>query len=360
MTVEFRVTSQYQDLNEIALERNASEEWRKALEVKPSIGRIAKLRGRLPTVNDIPDILYDLSDFEGVYMSEDDLLGRLSKLAELEATYYPLAQNLGTNAALSSGQYERIPDFIDVAKDTVARIVWVRWKPQKGEDFIDLHRKIIHGLKRTLLFGWNRSFLLRPFSHIENYELARSTPVHEVDNKSPQVKPIYRLRAAARHLSLPSVIAGIEKARPVERIASLALMGYYPDGRGFIGVAKEIGIKRETLSEALDRAGEVLLDTQNGEFPQRGIREIVDHLIAEGVKRYPSGKNVERTNPRLKLFELQDIPTGLSTMEKRIVNLAILHKKGVLVYSSDDIAEKVGSSKPVVCRVIKKVAETVH
>lgn len=360
MSVEFRATSDFRELAQIAEQRNASPEWREVLEIKPSIGRVVKLRGRLPTATDIPDILFDLTDFAGISMSHKELLKHLSKLAEIETTYYPLAENLGARAAISSGLYEKIPDFIDVAKDLTARIVWVRWRPEKGEDFIDLHRKIIHQLKRGLVFGWNRNFSHEPFSYLENYELVRSTPVQEIDNKSPQARPIFRLRAAARHLSLPSVIAGIEKAKPVERIASLALMGYYPDGRGFTEVAKEIGVKRETLSEALDRASDVLIQTQNGVLPQRGIREIVEDLIETAVMRYPSGKNVQRTNPRLRLFELEEMPTGISAREKEIVFLATQHRNGTLIYSSEDIAGKVGSSKPIVCRVIKRVAGFAH
>jgi len=356
MSIEFRVTSQYQDLKEIAYERNASDEWREVFEVKPSIGRVIKLRGRLPTAADIPDILYDLSDFAGISITPEALFGHLSKLTGLEVTYYPLAENLGARAALSCGEHERIPDFIDVAKELTARIVWVRWKPEKGQDFIDLHRKIIHQLKKGLVFGWNRNFSHQPFSYLEKHELTKATPVHDVNNNSPQQRPIFRLRATTRHLSLPSVIAGIEKARPVERIASLTLMGYYPDGGGFTGVAEKIGVKRETLSEALDRASDVLVQTQNGVLPRRGIRKIVEDLIETGVMRYPSGKNVQRTNPRLRLFELGEAPTGLSAREKEIVFLATRHKKGTLIYSSEDIAGKVGSSKPIVCRVIKRVA----
>ncbi len=356
MSIEFRITSEFGDLSKIAEERNASPEWRKIFEIKPSIGRIVKLRGKLPTAIDIPDILYDLSDFSGINISPVELLEPLSKLAELEATYYHLAENLGTRAALSCGEYERIPDFIDLAKDLTAWIVWVRWKPHRGEDYIVLHRKIVHQLKQGLILGWSRAFQHRPFSYFEKYELERGTSFQEVENKSPQVKPIFRLRAATNHLALPSIIAGLENVYPLERIASLALMGYYPDGRGLVGVAKEIGVKKETLSAALDRASEILIQTKNGITPRKSLRRIVEELKQVPIIRYPSGKNVERTNPRLKLFGISKLPENLSSRERKIISFAIRHKEGVLIYSSKDIADKIGASKSMVCRVIKRAA----
>ena len=358
MSVEFRITSAFQDLTEIAYERNTSEEWRRVFGVKPSIGRIVKLRGRLPAALDIPDILYDLSDFTGVTVHQNELLRNLSKLTELESTYYPLAENLAASTALSCGLYERIPDFIDVAKDLTARVVWIRWRPEKGEDFIDLHRKIVHELRKGLVFAWNRNFYHQPFSYLEPKRLTRSLPYQEVDNSSPQVRPIFRLRTATGHLSLPSIIAGVENARHLEGIATLTIMGYYPDGRGLTGVAKKIGVKTETLSAAIDSASSVLSLTQDGVRPQRSIRQIVEELIEQPVMRYPSGKNVERTNPRLKLFELREIPLHLSEREKEIVHLAIQHQKGALTYSSEDIANLVGLSKVVICRIIRKVANS--
>ena len=61
MSAEFRLTSEFRDLKEIAYERNASPEWRSVFEVKPSIGRIVKLRGRLPSSGYLPE---GISPFE--------------------------------------------------------------------------------------------------------------------------------------------------------------------------------------------------------------------------------------------------------------------------------------------------------
>ena len=360
MSAEFRLTSEFRDLKEIAYERNASTEWRSVFEVKPSIGRIVKLRGRLPTSGDLPDILYDLNDYADISLSREALMGHLSSLIQLEATYYPLAENFGTRTALSLGHYERVPDFIDVAKDLVARIVWSRWKTEKGEDFIVLHKKILHELKRGLVFGWDKNVFYKPFSSQPNHELAQATPFQDLDANSPQPKPIYRLRAAAEHLSLPSIIAGIEKTKTMEQVASLTLLGYYPDGRGFIGVAGQLGIKRKTLTQALDRANDQLLQTPDGILPQRGIKDIVEDLLQTPVMRYPSGKNVQRTNPRIKLFDLGHLPEGISPFERKIVTLATIHHQGTFSYSSEDIATEVGSSKPIVCRVIKRVASSLQ
>lgn len=356
MSVEFRVTSEYSDLKEIAYGRNISPEWRAIFEIKPAVGRIVRLRGRLPGRADIPDILYDLADFAEIEISETELQDHLSRLAEVETTYYPLAENLGARAALSCGLYERIPDFIDSAKEQTARIVWSSWKPERGEDFIDLHKRILAGLRKMLVFGWNKSNQHLPFSYVESYRLREAKPFQEQEVVSPAVKPIYRLRRATNHLSLPSVVATVDKAPPIEKIASFALMGYYPDGRDLVGVSEQIGVKRETLSSALDRSIDRLIAAKNGVIPGRRIQTIVRELIHSGVIRYPSGKNVERTNPRLKLFDSNLPLSFVESGEREIFSLAIAKSGNTLFYSTDQIAQRVGKSKVYVCRVIRRLA----
>lgn len=356
MSVEFRVTSEFRELNKIAEERNVTSEWRGILKIKPSVNRVVRLRGRLPTAKDTTDILYDLSDFANITIAKEELIARLSHLAELECTYYPLAENLGARAALTCGLYERIPDFIDTAKELTAITIWGRWRPEDGEDFIDLHKRILHGLKKSLVFSWNKNFLGRPLSSLESREISQATPYQMIESKSPRAKPIYRLRSATTHLSLPSIVATVDTRTPIEKIASFAVLGYYPNGHGLTGVAKEIGVKKETLSEALDRTISSLIYTRGTYSPQRPVRIIVNDLLESPIYRYPSGKNVERTNPRLILLVQNTLPDGLSEREKNIFVLATARKGNTLLFTSDRIAQELGMSKVLVCRIIKRLA----
>jgi hypothetical protein len=360
MKAEFRVTSEFRELAEIAEARNASPEWRGVLEIKPSVNRVVRLRGRSPDARDIADIHYDLADFAQIEMPFAELVGRLSMLTELESTYYPLAENYGTRTALSLGKYVRIPDFIDKAKAEVERIVWFNWKPEKGENFMDLHARVVARLKRHLAHAWGNANGHLPFSFLEADALNHATSYSEIESMSPKMKPQQRLRLATSHLSLPSIVATIDSAPPIEKIASLSLIGYYPDGRGLSGVAQVIGVKRETLSAALDRTLERLVRVRDEMAPQRGIKQIVEELVNEGVMHYPSGKNVERTNPRLSLLRQIALPEGLSERERDIFIFSKAHSGHTFTYTSGEIAKKLGIGKPLVCRVIKRIARSLQ
>lgn len=356
MSTEHRERSEFSHLKNLADERNASEEWRLLFEIKPSINRIVGLRGRLLGASDVNDIYYDLQDFAGTRISYQDLGARLKKMVDLETTYYPVSHNFGARCALSMGLYERIPDFIDAAKDIVARIVWHTWKPERGEDFISLHVKVMGHLRRHLGHAWSRNHEPTPFSYSQDYILARAKPVNEWEVKSSTPRPRDRLRYAISHLSLPTMVAVIDKAEPLEKIAAFGVMGYYPDGRGFTGIGKEIRVMKETLSRALDRVLPRLVTAQDGEAPQRKITEIVDELLEGAVMRHPSGRNVRRTNPRLKLLQISQLPDGIGEKEREIFELARERRGDTFSYSTEEIAERMELSETWVCRIIKRMA----
>jgi len=361
MSVEFRVTSGFRELAEIAEARNASPEWRGVLEIKPSVTRIVRLRGRLPGTRDVPDIQYDLRDFGQIDISTEELVGRLSQLVELESTYYPLAENFAVRAAYDTGQYSRIPDFVDAGKDLAARTVWYSWRPEKGDDFITLHRRIKAQLNRALKSFWYESNFNRSFSGVERQELERANIIDETDNPPHRPKPRTRLRQATQHLSLPSVVATLDECEPLEQIASLAVLGYYPDGRGFIGVAKQIGTDRLDLSYALNRSISRLTEATNGLVPRRSITEIVQDLVLNGRYRYKSGVAVARTSPRFALIRLKQIPDDLPPLDRKILELAIKRNGNVLVFSNkEEIAKELGIGKEKVFRTVKRLASSLQ
>src|SRR3989344_9466355 len=119
---------------------------------------MARLRGRPPGTCDIPDILYDLHSFQDIYMNTGELRQPLRSLVLSESLYYKLAENLAVKNAKDFGFHERLPDFIDIAKESVTRIVWINWKPEDGENFIDLHKRIIGTLRRHLVHQVSSGF----------------------------------------------------------------------------------------------------------------------------------------------------------------------------------------------------------
>ncbi|OGM67147.1 hypothetical protein A2985_02785 [Candidatus Woesebacteria bacterium RIFCSPLOWO2_01_FULL_43_11] len=361
MSVEFRVTSDFRELAEIAEARNASPEWRGVLEIKPSVNRVFRLRGRPPNKGDINDIYYDLVDFSQITISFNELARRLSQMAELEGTYYPLAENFALRVARDTGRYERIPDFIDAGKDLVAHAVWYLWRPERGEDFTTLNSINKAQLNRALKSFWYRSNFHQSFSGVAIHELHTAKPLDENDATAVRSKPRTRLKQATLHLSLPSVIATVDECDPIEKIASLAVMGYYPDGRGLMGVAKQIRVDRIKLGYALNRAIEKLIQTRNGATPERSIREIVDELLRDGKYRYASGAAVVRNSPRYLLLRMRKLPQGLSEPERKIVELALMRNGNTLLYSNnEEIGQQLGVDKNMIFNVIRNVTSSLQ
>lgn len=361
MSVEFRVTSDFRELGEIAEQRNASPEWRGVLEIKPSVNRVVRLRGRPPNRSDIADIYYDLVDFSQLDLSFDELTERLSLLAELESTYYPLAENFGLRAARETDNFTRTPDFIDAGKDLIAYTVWYLWRPERGQDFIALNRIIKAQQNRALKAYWYRSSCYKSFSSVETQELHKAKPLDESDVKPVKSRPRTRLRQATQHLSLPTVIATVDNCDPIEKIATLAVMGYYPDGRGLVSVAKQIRVDRIKLGYALNRAFERLMQTRDGATPERSIKEIVDGLLRDGKYRYASGSAVKRNSPRHALLRMKSCPQELSELERKIVESAVKRRGNMLLYSNnEEIGQQLGVGKNVVYKVIRKVASSLQ
>lgn len=356
MSIEIKLTSDFRELSSF-VERLDKEQLKRTAEIAPSIHRIAKIRGRIPEGRDVPDIYFDLVHFEGKHMPPEDFKERLKFLIALESSYYPVASNLAVGSARGMGLYERTPDFIDQAKSLVAKIVWVGWKPELGEKFLDLHKRIMGTLNRFLVLAWRRTNFSIPFGYIETSELDTTVPYHELEAASPRIRPIFRLRNATGHLSLPSIISAISPEGHLGKIATLAVMGYYPDGHGLGAVAKELGVKRERLTACLDEVLEKLAETpETGSIPDKSIKDFVKELQNKGVLKYKSGKNVEITNPRLRLLGREVAANGSDKRERAIISLARKIKNDTFVYDIKDIAERTGSSRQVVRGVINRVA----
>ena len=246
MTAEFQLTSSFTVLANQAIEMDNVQQFPSLGLIKPSVSRVVWLRGRLPSgQGDLKDIYYDHQSFSVQQVSPETFKETIRQLAWLEGRFYPMAENIGVKAAIHSGNYERIPDFIDAAKDVVAR---------------------------------------------------------------------------------------------------------------------EIGVKRGTLSLALDRGIERFCSAnKDRSCPTRSAREMIDNLLDENiVMKSPTGKNVQATNPRLNLLNLNLDHLKMSAKEKEILELARLHTGNTFTYSSEQIAKMVKMSKPAICRIIKKPTAKTH
>jgi hypothetical protein len=354
--IEFQETSKYSELIEIASNRN-KEMLDGIRQVAPSVHRVVKLRGRPPAGQDIDDILYDFNDFvSGSNCERGEMVRRLGDFSLIEATYYKLAGNFAYQTAETYGLKYRAGDFIDLAKDAVARIVWNNWKPERGEDFISLHRKIVSVMRHHIIHLWTNRYEGFPFSYIKDNVLDAAKEVNIDDSKSSEEKPLLRFRRATTILPLPSIIARIDyDSSPIEKISALALIGYYPDGRGFTGVATELGVMSKTLSSALDRVI-VKFRKSKETLPKRPIKEIVSELIDGGVMKYSSGKNVEFDSPRLKLLKAKYSLNGLDATEEKILEMTVARNRSVFVYSLDEIAKASGCSFSKASKIINKLA----
>ena len=359
----FTFTSGYAELIQIAEYRNSDGELNSIRQVTPAIHRMARLRGRPPGTCDIPDILYDLHSFQDIYMNTGELRQPLRSLVLSESLYYKLAENLAVKNAKDFGFHERLPDFIDIAKESVTRIVWINWKPEDGENFIDLHKRIIGTLRRHLVHQWGKGNFAKPYSYFEPHQLDSATLYQNLEESSPPKRPIYRLRESATNLPLPAIIATIEEGSFLEIVASLTTMKYYPSKNGLASVANEIGVKKETLSEALDRTLARMTRIDKNVTPSKSIANIVEETKNGHVIKYASGKNVEHDNPRVDLIKLSEkspeswLPNGLSERDKAILSLAVIMNSGTLAHTTEEIALKSGCSAVVVCRVIKKATK---
>jgi hypothetical protein len=354
--IEFQETSRYSELMEIASSRN-SEMLNDIRLIAPSVHRVVKLRGRPPLGNDIDDVLYDFNDFAGGGgCTRNQMVRQLGAFSLVEATYYKLATNIAYNTAGVHGLNHRTDDLVDVAKDAVSRTVWNNWRPERGDDFINLHNRVCTALRYHLIHFWTRRYRGYSFSNTKDYILEKAEEINLTDSNSPEEKPIHRFRRATTFIPLPAIIARIDyDSSPIEKISALTLIGYYPDGRGFTGVASELGVKRETLSSALDRV--IIKFRESKEtFPTRPIKEIVDELIDGGVMKYPSGKNVEFDSPRLKLLKAKYCPRGHNTRESKILEMAVARNKSVFTYSLDEIAKASGCSFSQASKIINILA----
>lgn len=354
--IEFEETSKYNELVEIASDRN-SEMLDGIRQIAPSVHRVVKLRGRPPSGKDIDDILYDFNDFAGEKdCARDEMVRKLGVFSLVEATYYKLATNIAYNTAGIYGLNHRVDDLVDVAKDAVGRTVWNNWRPENGEDFLELNNRVYSSLRYHLIHFWARKYQGYSFSNIKDCVLEKAEEINITDSKSPEEKPIHRFRRATTIIPLPEIIAKIDyDSSPIEKISALALIGYYPDGRGFTGLATELGVKRETLTSALDRV--IVKFRQSKEtLPIRPIREIVDELINGGVMRYPSGKNVEFDSPRLKLLKIKYCLYGRNVMESKVLEMAVARNKSVFIYSLDEIARASGCSFSKASKIMNRLA----
>ena len=221
-------TSRMDEIDDLIHEMNESGEWRRVLDVMGSVHRVGKLRGRITEKIDVPDIVFDLDSFVGERVTNESLFGILRKIVFLETTYYQLAGNFAIRAACQIGT-ERFPDIADISRSIVSQTVWRWWRPENGEDFLDLNRRVISNLSHLILPKWSvASNRDTPFSYLDPLRVERGVAIDYDDQEVKDKIPIFRLRKAVRHLSLPSIILSIEKCGLIEKLTAFSIMGYYP------------------------------------------------------------------------------------------------------------------------------------
>jgi hypothetical protein len=362
---EFPTTSNYRELIDIANQNNESQELERAKQIAPSVHRIARLRGRIPYGKDIEDIHYDASSFKGLDIDYQETKRSIRTFIIAESLYYKLAENIAIKNAKDFGFYERLDDFIDLGKEMVAKIVWQGWKPENGENYIDLHKRIVGGLRSYLIHQWGRSNFAKPYSYFETDEVEKFTNIQDQSDVSPKKRPLYRIRECTGNLPLTAIIANVENANYLERVAGLATLKYYPSRNGLKSIAEDVGVKKETLSSALDRLLEKMPNTNSNEIANRSISEIVSQTKGEKILKYPSGKNVEFDSPRIKLSKIHadtntiSLTPQFSEREIRIIELASMQDGNFLSYSAKDIASIAGCNTNKVVSVIAKYISAV-
>lgn len=357
MAIEFRETSNMGEIDNIIHEMNGSLEWGGILDMMGPIHRVGRLRGRITTKRDIPDVLFDLESFVGEKVTGESLDDVLRKIAFLETTYYSLAGNFAIKTALQT-DIERLPDIVDLSKNIVSLTVWKWWRPENGEDFLDLNRRIISNLKNLIFPQWNvASNRDTPFSYLDPFQIERGSAISRNDQEAKDRIPISRLREAVGHLSLPSIIASIEKYGPLETLTVFSVMGYCPGVSTFSQLCSRLKISRPTASVAFDRAIEMMLAcSSDGRIPSASIRAIFDAAFDRNVLKFSSGRTLRWNDPRINLVARGGIFGVLNSRQKRILELALIREKEGFKYEPEDIGEMVGCTKSYVHRTIKRAA----
>lgn len=361
MAIEFRETSNMDEIDKLIHEMNRSCEWRKILDVMGSIHRVGKLRGRIIDKRDIPDVLFDLESFVGERVTHESLYDILRKIVFLETTYYSLAGNFAVKAAIQTG-IERLPDIVDLSKNIVSLTVWRWWRPENGEDFLDLNRKIIFNLNNLIFPKWSvASNRDAPFSYLDPFQIERGIAISDNDQKARDKIPIFRLREAVGHLSLPFIIASVERYNPLEVLTVFAVMGYYPGVYTFSQLGSRLKISRSTASIAFDRAVETMSScSPDGRTPSLSIKTILDSVFDRHVLKFSSGRTLRWNDPRISLTAMGEIPEVLNSKQRRILELAVIRENEGFKYEPEDIRQMVGCTRSYVHRTIKKAARHDH
>ena len=345
------------EIDGLIYEMNGSFEWRRILDMMGPIHRVGRLRGRMITKMDIPDVLFDLESFVGKNVSGESLDDVLSKITFLETTYYPLASNFAVKVA-SQTNTERLPDIKDFSKGLVADTVWKWWRPENGEDFLDLNRRIIFNLNNLISPKWSfASNRDTPFSYLDPLQVESGIAIDDNDQIVEDKMPIIRLREAVRHLSLPSIIASVERYGFLEALTVLSIMGYYPGVSTFSQLCSRLKISRPTASAAFDRAvGMMLSHSPDGEMPLASLRAILKSVIDRNVLKFFSGRTLRWNDPRVRLAAIREIPGVLNLRQRKILELALVREEEVFKYEPEDRGEMVGCTKSYVHRTIKRAA----
>lgn len=357
--IEFKETSSMDEIDRLIHEMNGSSEWRRISDVMGPIHRIGRLRGKIVNKRDVPDVRFDLESFVGKQVTNESLCDIFGKIAFVEAIYYSLARNFAVKTAFQTG-VGRLSDMVDLSKEIVSLTVWKWWRPENGEDFLDLNRKIIYNLGNLIFPLWSVALShSTPFSCLDPRQIERGSVIYNNGQKTKAEMPIFRLREAVRHLSLPSIIMSIDELGLLETLTVFSVLGYYPGVSTFSQLCSRLKISKPTASTAFDRAIEVMSSYSPDKIqPSLSIRDIFDSAIKKNNLKFSSGRTLRWNDPRVNLATRGEIIGILNPRQRRIIELALVREEGGFKYEPGEIGQTVGCTTSYVHRTIKKAART--
>src|SRR3990167_4816610 len=232
-------TSDARKIEEFVYRVEESPLWCTVLLVRESAARIIYLRGRLFGMKqeDLIDIFFDLNSCRDLGLEEEEITASLKCLIALECAYYGYAEKRARITAFTSGNSDSTEDMADIARDTVARVLWFTWKPQ-GIEKNGLHRSVLKTLKFLGQHSFRQFMFARPFSQFEDYLIEQAETVVWTTTVTVGERPIKEIRDKLRHLSLEEIFAALEKVPHRERLAILCVMGYLESASNFTQASK--------------------------------------------------------------------------------------------------------------------------
>lgn len=358
MSVEFRKIYKFKELEEFVSQVEQQPEWKDFMTIRESVQRVISIRGRLlgEKHTDVNDLLYDLNSYRQLDLGEDRIIPALQTAVTVEGIYYEYAQRLGIYFAKEYGNYERIPEYKDMAKEIVAWNLWYRWKPSDDVVPNGLHYSIVGSLKYIPHITYRAFLQKEPFS-----ELSEGTEDsgNRIDfNKSVKDMPIYRLRRAVSDLTLKEIFMGMEKISPRRRLPILCVMGYIPGVKNMTQGVKKFKIETETFRNLFDDG----LDDIKSSFqkePHVSAKDMVEDTLSRAIIRDPNGTLTPFHSPRLILLDHEEPPPGMGDVNEKIFCLAGELNGDTFCHNLTEIGNAVGGlTKTSVAKRIRRIADT--